>query len=113
MGVDFAGPLFVKSNLKENPETTKVYIALFTCITSQAVHLELVPSLDAPTFLLCLRRFIRRRGLPKLIVSDNAKTFQATEKNLVSLFELPDVQEHLSGKRIKCSSEGAVVGWVL
>ena len=46
-GVDFAGPLFVKSKVKDEPEMTKVYIALFTCATSQAVHLELVPSLDA------------------------------------------------------------------
>ena len=80
---------------------TKVYIALFTCATSRAVHLELVSSLDAPTFLLCLRRFTGRRGLPKLIVSDNAKTFQASEKTLVSLFELEDVQEHLSSKGIR------------
>ena len=87
--VDFAGPLFIKSNVKDDSEMTKVYIALFTCATSRAVHLELVPSLDAPTFFLCL---IGRRGLPKLIVSDNAKTFQASEKTLVSLFELEDVQ---------------------
>ena len=70
---------------------TKVYIALFTCAKSRAVHLELVSSLDAPMFLLCLRRFTGHRGLPKLIVSDNAKTFQASEEALVSLFELEDV----------------------
>ena len=46
-GVDFASPLFVKSKVKDEPEMTKVYIALFTYATSQAVHLELVPSLDA------------------------------------------------------------------
>ena len=80
---------------------TKVYIALFTCATSRAVHLELVSSLDARTFLLCFRRFTGRRGLPKLIVSDIAKTFQASEKTLVSLFELEDVQEHLSSKGIR------------
>ena len=85
VGVDFAGPLFVKAKVKDDPEMTKVYIALLTCATSRAVYLELVPSLDAPTFLLCLRRFIGRRGLLKLIVSDNAKTFQASEKALVYL----------------------------
>ena len=50
VGVDFAGPLFVKSNVKDDSEMTKVYIALFTCATSRAVHLELVSSLDATTF---------------------------------------------------------------
>ena len=48
VGVDFAGPLFVKSKIKDDPEMTKVYIALFTCATSRAVHLEMVPILDAP-----------------------------------------------------------------
>ena len=111
VGVDFAGPLFVKSKVKDDPEMAKVYIALFTCATSRAVHLELVSRLDAPTFLLCLRRFIGRRGLPKLIVSDNAKTFQASEKTLVSLFELEDVQEHLSSKGIRWQFNLAKVPW--
>lgn len=52
--------------------------------------LELVSNLGALTFLCCLRRFIGRRELPKLIVSDHAKMFKATEKNLVTLFDLPD-----------------------
>ena len=111
VGVDFAGPLFVKSKVKDDPETAKVYIALFTGATSRAVHLELVPSLDASTFLLCLGRFIGRRGLSKLIVSDNAKTFQASEKTLVSLFELEDVQEHLSSKGIRWQFNLAKAPW--
>ena len=111
VGVDFAGPLFVKSKVKDDPEMAKVYIALFTCATSRAVHLELVPSLDAPTFLLCLGRFIGHRGLPKLIVSDNAKTFQASEKTLVSPFELEDVQEHLSSKGIRWQFNLAKAPW--
>ena len=111
VGVDFAGPLFVKSKVKDDTEMTKVYIALFTYATSRAVHLELVPSLDAPTFLLCLRRFIGRRGLPKLVVSDKAKTFQASEKTLVSLFKLEDVQEHLSSKGIRWQFNLAKAPW--
>lgn len=52
--------------------------------------MELVSNLGALTFLCCLRRFIGRCELPKLIVSDHAKMFKATEKNLVTLFDLPD-----------------------
>ena len=37
-GVDFAGPLFVKGKDKQ---MRKVYIALFTCCVTRAVHLEL------------------------------------------------------------------------
>ena len=39
IGVDFAGPLFVR---KEGNQTEKVYIALFTCSSTRAVHLDLV-----------------------------------------------------------------------
>ena len=37
VGVDFAGPLYVKPECDCKPEMTKVWIALFTCCTSGAV----------------------------------------------------------------------------
>lgn len=73
-GVDFAGPLFVK--VKNTVE--KAYIALFTCAVTRAVHLELVSSLSTESFLLAFKRFISRRGLCKIIYSDNAKTFKTS-----------------------------------
>ena len=44
---------------------TKVYIALFTCATSQAVHLELVSSLEAKKKLKtnCFRQRDNLSGL--------------------------------------------------
>ena len=41
VGVDFAGPLYVKT--KSSVE--RAYIALFTCAVTRAVHLELVSDL--------------------------------------------------------------------
>ena len=61
--------------------------------------------------MFCLRRFTGHRGLPKLIVSDHTKTFQASEKTLVSLFELEDVQEHLSSKGIRWQFNLAKAPW--
>ena len=97
VGVDFAGPLFIKT---QNGESKKAYVALFTCCVARAVHLELVDSLNAPTFVNCLRRFSARRGTPTLIVSDNAKTFKATAKLLNEWFKDGKVKEFLSSKRI-------------
>ena len=51
VGVDFAGPLYVKSDCDCQPEMAKAWITLFTCSTSRAVHLELVPGMDTDTFL--------------------------------------------------------------
>ena len=39
VGVDFTGPLFTKTTRG----TAKTYICLFTCATSRAIHLELLP----------------------------------------------------------------------
>ena len=98
VGVDFAGPLYVKSKTRE---MEKVYIALFSCCVSRAVRLELVEDLSAAAFRRCLRRFTAKNGTPSLIVSDNAKTFQATEKALNELFNHPEVRTDLEHKRVE------------
>lgn len=97
VGVDFAGPLFAKCCSKSS---RKVYIALFTCCVSRALHLELVRDLSAETFLGCLRKFAARRGMPDIIVSDNAKTFKASERAITRLFNDPKVKSELQTKRV-------------
>ena len=44
VGLDFAGPLFVKEHGKNYP--SKAYILLFSCCVSRAIHLEVVPDLS-------------------------------------------------------------------
>ena len=46
--MDFASPLLLKNR---KSDMRKVYICLFTCATSRAIHLELVNDLTADTFL--------------------------------------------------------------
>ena len=68
--------MYVRDIFAKRGGMNKVYIALFTCATSRAVHLELVRSLTAESFIKALARFKGRRGTPTLIVSDNGKTFK-------------------------------------
>ena len=78
-------------------------MALFTCATTRAVHLELVRSMSAEHFLLALEKFIARRGFPSLLLSDNAKTFRSISHLLETTWsddEVTNVQEYLSKKRI-------------
>ena len=77
-GVDFAGPLYGK----DNDLAVKIWIALFVCATTRAVHLEVVSSLSAEDFLLAFRRFSARRGRPSEMISDNATNFRAAAKLL-------------------------------
>ena len=63
VGVDFAGPLFIRTGKKDYCSADQVYIALFTCGSSRAVYMELVPDLIAGTFIRYFKRFISRRGI--------------------------------------------------
>ena len=74
-GLDFAGPLFVKDGLKSG----KCYILLLTCASSRAIHLELVPDMSIHGVLRGFKRFMARRGVPDLVISDNFKTFKSSE----------------------------------
>ena len=98
VGVDFAGPLYVK---EKSGQMGKAHIALFSCCVTRAVHLELVEDFSTEMFRLCLLRFIAKIRMPVLIVSDNAKRFQATEKTLKKLFDHPEVKADLERDRIE------------
>lgn len=77
IGIDYAGPLLYKSKTKKDK---KAYILLFTCSLVRAIHLELLPNQTTEEFIRALKGFIARRGRPKVIYSDNAKTFVAASK---------------------------------
>lgn len=94
-GVDFAGPLMIRAY--SSHQSNKVWIALFTCYVTRAVHLEVVPDQSTPAFIRCMKRFAARRGLPKRFISDNGKTFKAAAKYLDAVFKDGSVQEHLTG----------------
>ena len=89
--VDYAGPLYVRS--KEASQ--KVWICLFTCCASRAIHLEIVFDMTTTAFLRCMKRFAARRGLPKKFLSDNAKTFKSAAKSLKAICDHPDTQRYL------------------
>lgn len=92
-GVDFAGPMYVRNT---DDTKSKVYLCLFTCASTRAVHLELVNNLSEPTFMLAFRRFASRRSLPKLLISDNALTFEAASREIKHLTNSNSVRESLS-----------------
>jgi hypothetical protein len=73
-GLDYLGPLYVKT--RGQSSTSKTWICLFTCLVTRAIHLEVVEDLTAEQFLLCLQRFIGRRGKPSVIYSDNGGQFK-------------------------------------
>ena len=96
-GVDFGGPLYVKTPLGE----TKTYICLFTCAITRSVHLEIVTDLTEEKFLLAFRRFASRKSLPLTMVSDNASTYVASAETLKQLFESSSLKEAFSRQGVE------------
>ncbi|XP_076301460.1 uncharacterized protein LOC143219342 [Lasioglossum baleicum] len=85
-GVDYAGPIPVRTTSGRGHKSTKGYIALFICMTTRAVHIELVGSYTTAAFLACYDRFSSRRGLPIAMYSDNGTNFQGADKEMTAAF---------------------------
>ena len=56
-------------------EGKKVYLLLFTCSLSRAIHLEVLPNQITQE-----KQLIARGVIPKVLDSDNVKTFVAASK---------------------------------
>ena len=67
---------------QSNQATAKRYGVLFTCLTIQALHLEIASDMSTDSFILALRRFIFRRSPIDIIRSDNGMNSVAAEKEL-------------------------------
>ena len=98
VGVDHTGHLYARDTYGNR---IKLYIRLFVCATTRAVHLEVVNNLYTTSFILCLRPLAAAKGIPSLIISDNHKTFISGEKFLLDLQEDDNVREFLRDNRIQ------------
>ena len=66
VGVDYFGLLF----MKVNRQTQKVWICLYTCLATRAIHLELMNDMTTQQFFLFgFRRFIARHGKPSMNIN--------------------------------------------
>lgn len=78
-GLDYFGPYDVVIGRRHE----KRWGALFTCLTTRAVYLDLVFSLSAKSCMAVLDGLVARRGLPIEIHTDNATSFVAAAKEYV------------------------------
>ncbi|XP_062702144.1 uncharacterized protein LOC115263739 [Aedes albopictus] len=78
VGLDYFGPILVRVGRS----VAKRWIALFTCLSIRAIHLEVVHSVSTESCIMAVRRLIARRGPPVEIYSDNATCFQGASNEL-------------------------------
>lgn len=80
IGLDFTGPLYLKVKGSSESTTSKAYVCISICEDTSAVHLELLNSMTTEDFLQAFRRMANRRGMAKVIHSDNQTTFHKVAK---------------------------------
>ena len=80
---------------------TKVYIILFTCSLTRAIHLELLLNHLTQEFIIALKRLIANAGRAFIFYSDNAKTFVVASKWSGKVNKDKEMQEHVIKELIK------------
>lgn len=91
-GCDFAGPFNVKRRVgrpsRNNPEVVeKAWIAIFICLASRAVHIEVLFGLTVNEFLEAFERFTVRKGRCFKLKTDNGTTFVGSDNELARILQ--------------------------
>ncbi|XP_067628473.1 uncharacterized protein [Eurosta solidaginis] len=99
-GLDYFGPIIVTIGRRQE----KRWVALFTCLTIRAIHLELAHDLSTDACIITIRNFINRRGVPVRIRSDNGKNFVGANqeaKRFSEVFDCERLQAEMSSKGVE------------
>ncbi|XP_074101283.1 uncharacterized protein LOC141528903 [Cotesia typhae] len=85
-GVDYAGPITLKTFEGRGAKKFKGWIAVFVCFSTSAIHLEAVSDYSTEGFLKAFRRFTSRRGICKTLHSDCGTNLKGADNELKRLF---------------------------
>ena len=108
-GIDYCGPIICKHECQDNtlskgqchhPKKFKVWLAIFICLHTRAIYLEVVTACTTAAFLMAFRSFVARNGRPLTFYSDQARTFKSADKQLRLLLSTgmsPVHNEHFGG----------------
>ncbi|XP_069136686.1 uncharacterized protein [Argopecten irradians] len=76
VGVDMFGPWnVVTRKTRSSSAESKRWAIMFTCLTTRAMHIEVVQDMSSSSFINALRRFMSIRGPVKLFRSDRGTNF--------------------------------------
>ena len=84
--------MFVPFQVKVGRKTLKeAHVTIFTCMTTRAIHLELVTDKSTDTFLMAFRRFVSLRGHPINCWSDCGRNFTGAQQYLREVLQGWDI----------------------
>ncbi|XP_014217245.1 uncharacterized protein LOC106645815, partial [Copidosoma floridanum] len=81
-GVDYASPFPVRLAKHRGRGTLKDYVAVFICMVTRAVHLEVVEDYTADSFIAAFLRFTSRRGQCSDLYSDRGTNFVGADREM-------------------------------
>lgn len=67
-------------------------MVFFTCLSSRAIHIEMLEDLTTESFINALRRFIGIRGTVRQVVSDQGTNFVGAKNELTKALMEVDKQ---------------------
>ncbi|XP_038117973.1 uncharacterized protein LOC6051048 [Culex quinquefasciatus] len=86
VGVDFCGPFYIRYPIRRSVPV-KCFVAIFVCLVTKAVHMEVVADLSTQAFLAAFKRFVAIRGKSQLVMCDNATNFVGANRELQKLLQ--------------------------
>ena len=106
--VDYTGHYYIRDN---QGGKFKVYILIFTCFNTRAVHLEAVSNMSTAKFILAFVRFVNRYGIPLAIYSDNAKSFLQAGGLIQNLLSSSEFEEKFRKASISHKTIPVYAAW--
>lgn len=83
VGIDAFGPWHVVTRkTRGGSAQSKRWAILFSCLTTRAVHIEVVEEMSSSAFINALRRFVAIRGKVKIFRSDRGTNFVGSTDHL-------------------------------
>ncbi|XP_076849293.1 uncharacterized protein LOC143497287 [Brachyhypopomus gauderio] len=103
VGLDVFGPWDVTTRrTKGGQANSKRWAVLFTCMSTRAIHIEVIETLSSSSFINALRRFFAIRGPAKQLRSDCGTNFMGAFKELKMDSQKPgetSVEDYLHKQR--------------
>lgn len=86
--IDYAGPVWARTSKGRGHKANKAWIAVFICLASKAIHLELVSDLTTDGFMAAYKRFTARRGYCSDVYCDNGTNFVGAAREMERQLQL-------------------------
>ena len=105
VGFDVFGPWTVKTRrTRGGVAESKRWGLVFTCLVSRAIHIELLETMDASSFICALRRFLSIRGPALLLRCDRGSNFVGAKTEFdeaLAAMDSQSVEKYLSEQGCK------------